>query len=66
MKEVYNKSRLDEELYDLKKDPNETTNLINDPAYENIAKELRKRLYEWMEKTKDPILKGKILPPEKI
>ncbi|NVM03693.1 MAG: sulfatase [Candidatus Helarchaeota archaeon] len=66
MKEIYEKPRLDEELYDLRKDPNEITNVINEPAYDNVAKELRKKLYDWMEMTNDPILKGKIMPPKKI
>ena len=29
------------ELYDLKKDPGEMNNLINDPKYDEIEKELR-------------------------
>jgi N-acetylglucosamine-6-sulfatase len=34
-----------DELYDLKTDPGETNNLINDPDYKSVAKELENRLY---------------------
>lgn len=34
-----------DELYDLKTDPGETNNLINDPAYKSVAKDLENRLY---------------------
>ena len=39
------------ELYDLEKDPNETTNLINKPEYAEIAKKLAAELFNWMEQT---------------
>ncbi len=62
--------RKEEELYDLEKDPYENNNLINDPAYKAILLNLRKSLMNWMEKTNDPLLKGKIKderqqPPKK-
>jgi len=60
MLERINKPRPDEELYDLKKDPKEIHNLIDDPNYKDILNESRNKLYEWMKQTKDPILKGKI------
>ena len=60
MLERIKKPRPNEELYDLKKDPNEILNLIDDPNYKDIVKELRNKLYEWMKRTDDPILKGKI------
>jgi N-acetylglucosamine-6-sulfatase len=34
-----------DELYDLKTDPGETNNLINDPDYKSVAKDLENRLY---------------------
>jgi N-sulfoglucosamine sulfohydrolase len=43
-----------EELYDLDKDPNELQNVAGDPSYAGVLKELRSRLREWQEKTKDP------------
>lgn len=38
----------DDFLYDLKKDPHELNNLIMDPAYAEIKKDLRKRLLKWI------------------
>jgi arylsulfatase A-like enzyme len=60
MLKYINKSRPNEELYDLIEDPNEIYNLIDDPSYKDIAKELKDKLFEWMKRTDDPILKGKI------
>lgn len=40
------------ELYDLEKDPDETTNLINKPEYAEIAKKLGGELFDWLEQTK--------------
>lgn len=37
-----------DELYDLEEDPRETRNLLVDPAYEDIAAAMEKRLYEMM------------------
>lgn len=39
------------ELYDLEKDPNETTNLINDPQYAETAKKMANELYDWLQQT---------------
>jgi len=41
------------ELYDLKKDPKEMKNVIGDPAYSNIIKELKMELKQLREKYKD-------------
>ncbi|MEC0184822.1 sulfatase [Paenibacillus peoriae] len=49
-----------EELYDLSTDPLEYTNLIHDPAYANIAAELRDKVEEWMNTTDDPLLQGPV------
>ena len=43
-------------LYDLTKDPDERTNLINDPAYQSDLQRLTKLLLAHMEKTSDPQL----------
>jgi arylsulfatase A-like enzyme len=40
-------------LYDLEKDPDELTNLANDPAAEGVRKELEARLAKWMKDTGD-------------
>ncbi|MFX0188499.1 MAG: sulfatase [Candidatus Hodarchaeota archaeon] len=60
MKKIFNKPRSEEELYDLKKDPNEMINLRDDPNYKDILKELKQKLFNWMKITNDPILKGRI------
>ncbi|NHJ21578.1 MAG: sulfatase [Candidatus Lokiarchaeota archaeon] len=60
MKNFYNYPRPTEELYDLRKDPLEKINVINTTEYQEIASDLRKRLFNWLKATNDPILKGKI------
>ena len=54
--------RPEEELYDLRSDPHEMNNLINDDEYKSIAQDLRGKLQTWLERTDDPILKGVIRP----
>ncbi|WP_339275926.1 sulfatase/phosphatase domain-containing protein [Paenibacillus sp. FSL W8-0426] len=49
-----------EELYDLEKDPLEYTNLIDDPDYAEIARELRTKVEQWMSSTDDPLLHGPV------
>lgn len=60
MREKYYVPNDIEELYDLEKDPLEEKNVMNDPAYEEIAKELRSKVENWMEETCDPLLKGPV------
>ncbi|MFX1492840.1 MAG: sulfatase [Promethearchaeota archaeon] len=60
MLELINKPRPGEELYDLKNDPGERINLIDHLDYKDIILELKNRLFNWMEQTKDPILNGKV------
>ncbi|MBN1881214.1 MAG: sulfatase-like hydrolase/transferase [Deltaproteobacteria bacterium] len=48
--------RVPEELYDLRKDPNEQVNLVDDPAYAGVLDEMRALLDEHMEKTNDAYL----------
>ena len=64
MKDTFEISRAEEELYDLENDPNELTNLISDPAYYKTVSEMRTKLNDWMERTNDPLLKGKIPHPK--
>jgi N-sulfoglucosamine sulfohydrolase len=52
-----------EQLYDLAFDPNEAANLIDDPAYAGVRRDLAGRLAAWMRDTDDPILAGPIAPP---
>ena len=43
-------------------DPNEASNLVDDPAYEAVLAELRARLLDWMQATDDPLLHGPVEP----
>jgi arylsulfatase A-like enzyme len=51
-----------EELYDLMFDPNEACNRAGDPAYADILANMRQRMNNWMVKTDDPLLTGRIDP----
>lgn len=66
IKDIYNKPRMDEELYDLNNDPNECNNIITNPEYRDIVEDLSKRLESWLKNTNDPILKGKINPQPQV
>ncbi|WP_395627646.1 sulfatase [Daejeonella sp.] len=39
------------QLYDLKNDPFELNNLIREPKFQTVAKELNTKLWDWLEKT---------------
>ena len=52
-----NLSGAKDELYDLEQDPHEMKNLIDNPEYESVLKEMRQKLVEWMEETDDPGLR---------
>ncbi len=43
-----------EELYDLRKDPHQVSNVAGQPAYADAQKQLRARLDQWMKDTADP------------
>jgi N-sulfoglucosamine sulfohydrolase len=47
-----------EELYDLDADPDEVVNLAAEPAHAETLGELRTRLAQWRERTRDPWLAG--------
>lgn len=49
-----------EALYDCYFDPNEANNLIAEPGLKEVVEDLRTKLFEQMEKTCDPLLKGEI------
>ncbi|MFD1030099.1 sulfatase family protein [Metaplanococcus flavidus] len=49
-----------EELYDLKADPLEETNLANNKSHHTKLVELRERVMAWMKETQDPLLKGPV------
>jgi len=40
-----------DQLYDIQEDPNEINNLIRDPKYQDIAENLNKKLWDWLEET---------------
>ncbi len=44
-----------DELYDLQADPQETTNLIQDPAYAGVVTQLKERLLTWYMETCDVV-----------
>lgn len=54
----------DIELFDLRTDPNEFTNLVRDPSYADTKNELLVRLHEWMVRTADPLLHGVPISPQ--
>ncbi|MBN1108959.1 MAG: sulfatase [Bacteroidales bacterium] len=56
-------SRAPEELYDVKADPYQIKNLIDDPKYKTILDDLRSRHKEWTMETKDM---GHLNEPEMI
>ena len=43
-----------EELYDLRKDPHQVSNVAGQPAYADAQKQLRARLDQWQKNTADP------------
>jgi len=49
----YDDYRPAEELYDLRKDPDETRNVARDSRYHEKLEEMRNILYSWVEKTND-------------
>ena len=48
-----------DELYDLKKDPDQLINVAGDPAYAKTVRKLKKRLFAELSKTGDPRVTGK-------
>jgi len=55
---------LEEELYDLVLDPNETRNLAARSGTGSVLINMRDRLNRWMKETDDPALKGPVPAPE--
>lgn len=58
------RARDQEQLFDLIFDPNETHNLVNDPDYKVVLKEMRQKLVQWMKETDDPLLNGPVPAPK--
>lgn len=55
-KYIYNELGGTEELYDLKTDPGELSNRIQDPAMQSIHQQLRSAFITWARKHADPVL----------
>ena len=60
-----------DELYDLRNDPGETTNLIDDPAYADVLSQMKDRLLTFFQETGDVVpretdLRGFGRPPEAL
>ncbi len=53
-----------EALYNLRLDPAEGVNWIDDPALAGVLSDLKVRLHSWMVATDDPLLRGPV-PPAK-
>jgi len=51
------------QLYDLAFDPNEASNLADDPRHAGVRDELAEQLERWMRETGDPLLDGPVVPP---
>ena len=52
-KYIFNGFDIDE-MYDLENDPNEITNLLDEPALQDTAQRLRNRIYHHMDEFEDP------------
>ena len=51
-----------DELYDLVADPAEARNLVADPAAQEVLRDLRSRLFGWMQRNADPALSWRETP----
>ncbi len=51
------------ELYDLEADADEQQNLVGDPAYAEVERDLDVRLWAWMREVDDPLLRGPVPSP---
>jgi len=49
-------------LYDLKTDPQERTNLIDEKSQQSLVAEMRNRLWDWFARYVDPRLDGARMP----
>ncbi len=54
----------EDELYDLKADPHELENVIDEDAHREVRLDLKRRLYRRLKTWDDPLLKGPWLEPQ--
>lgn len=50
---IWQDSKPCEELYDIEDDPEEIHNLADDPDFQEIKEQMRKKLFDWMIETRD-------------
>lgn len=60
---LYGKGRTEDEFYDLVKDPHEYNNLAYKEEFQEIKSELKRKLFQVLNETNDPLLEGDISPP---
>ena len=60
----FTRARDPEFLFNLKNDPEERNNLVDDAGHQRVLDDLRKKMSAWMETTDDPMLEGFVPPPE--
>ena len=53
----------EEMLFDLIFDPNEANNLVKEPSYQAVLKDLRSQLERWMVEVDDPLRYGRVPAP---
>lgn len=58
--DLRSKTKMQENLFDLLYDPAEKNNLATQAEYFEVLESMRKRLYNYMKKTQDPLLNGPI------
>lgn len=55
-----------DQLYDIQKDPYEVNNLIRDPKYQDLAKDLNTQLWDWLDQSKGLYIPLKPITGKKI
>ena len=53
---IYDEGAARESLFDLKNDPGEMVNLVNDPKHTKALQQCRSQLMDWAKKNNDPYL----------
>ena len=53
---IYDEGKERESLFDMKNDPGEMVNLVNDPKHAKALQQCRNQLMDWAKKNNDPYL----------